>query len=78
MPTRIPRPSPPATRVDRPAVDEWGIYDPSKAGLEAVFDRLEARRRAATDPEAKSIAASMEDAKRLQADEPQPAKPTTK
>ncbi|MGE3274472.1 MAG: hypothetical protein AB7O67_05135 [Vicinamibacterales bacterium] len=33
-------PSPP-----RPAVDEWGLYDPEQAGLAALFARLEARRR---------------------------------
>lgn len=26
-----------------PVVDEWGFYDPTRAGLEAVLDRLNAR-----------------------------------
>jgi hypothetical protein len=26
-----------------PVVDEWGIYDPDRAGLAAVFERLEAK-----------------------------------
>ena len=33
--------------ADRPAaVDEWGIYDPSQAGLAALFERVEEKRRA--------------------------------
>lgn len=51
--------------ADRPAVDEWGIYDPSQAGLEVVFERLEAKRRAAGDVDAKGVASSMRDANRL-------------
>jgi hypothetical protein len=27
----------------QPVVDEWGIYDPSRAGLAAVLERLEAK-----------------------------------
>lgn len=53
---------------DRPAVDEWGIYDPSKAGLEALFERLQSRRQSA-DPDAKSVAAAMDDAARRLAEE---------
>jgi hypothetical protein len=26
-----------------PVVDEWGFYDPYRAGLSAVFDKLEAK-----------------------------------
>jgi hypothetical protein len=26
-----------------PVVDEWGFYDPSRAGLAAVLDRLDAK-----------------------------------
>ena len=27
-----------------PVVDEWGIYDPERAGLAAVFEKVEERR----------------------------------
>lgn len=39
-PRRQPLPS-------RPAVDEWGMYDPEQAGLAALFARLDARSRQA-------------------------------
>jgi hypothetical protein len=60
-------------RFNRPPVDEWGIYDPSQAGLEALYELLDARRRAGLDPEPKSVVAAMEEANRrlaaaLQAD----------
>jgi hypothetical protein len=45
-------------------VDEWGIYDPSQAGLEALFGRLESKRPTA-EPDSAKIAASMEEAARL-------------
>jgi hypothetical protein len=36
----------------RPAVDEWGVYDPEQAGLSAVFLRLATTPRPpATSPE---------------------------
>jgi len=50
---------------DRPAVDEWGIYDPEQAGLAAVRDRIEARRRASDEADAPFMAASMREAQRL-------------
>ena len=28
---------------EAPVVDEWGFYDPERAGLAAVMDRLEAK-----------------------------------
>jgi hypothetical protein len=28
-------------RNDHPAQDEWGLYDPEKAGLSALFNRLD-------------------------------------
>lgn len=31
----------------RPARDEWGVYDPQQAGLEALFARLDAKASAA-------------------------------
>jgi hypothetical protein len=32
----------PTNRVlDRPAKDEWGVYDPEQAGLAALFARLD-------------------------------------
>ena len=63
MSLRLPRPTSQFPR-SRPPVDEWGIYDPSQAGLEALFELLEARRRSGADPEVKTVSASMEDAKR--------------
>ena len=33
----ITNPQPPA----RPAMDEWGVYDPQQAGLAALFARLD-------------------------------------
>jgi hypothetical protein len=39
------RPTPP-----RPAVDEWGIYDPQQAGLAALYARLDSLRRLANTP----------------------------
>ena len=57
-----------ATRSSRqsvkPPVDEWGIYDPSQAGLEALFGRLSMRRPMA-DPDGHRIATSLEDVRRL-------------
>jgi hypothetical protein len=52
---------------DRPPVDEWGIYDPEQAGLAAVLERVEARRRATPVPsgEVASMAASMRDASKI-------------
>ena len=48
----------------RPAVDEWGIYDPAQAGLAAVLERVEARRRS-SEPDADAMAASMQRANQL-------------
>ena len=55
---------PPRTTLptDRPPVDEWGIYDPSQAGLVALYERLDTKRLA--EPEAKTLVASMEEANR--------------
>lgn len=61
--SRYTRPVP--ARTVRPAVDEWGIYDPSQAGLEALFERVEARRRAGIEPDVKAVAASIERLRRL-------------
>ncbi|MGE0042704.1 MAG: hypothetical protein AB7H88_14715 [Vicinamibacterales bacterium] len=36
----------------RPAVDEWGMYDPEQAGLAALFARLDARSRPAPPTDA--------------------------
>jgi hypothetical protein len=47
---------------DRPPVDEWGIYDPEQAGLAALYQLLDTRRM--KEPENKSLAASMEEARR--------------
>lgn len=59
--------------MSRPPVDEWGIYDPSQAGLEALYELLDARRRSGVNPDTKTVAAAMEEANRrltaaLQAD----------
>lgn len=35
MPMPPSRPTP-----ERPAVDEWGVYDPERAGLSALYARL--------------------------------------
>ena len=29
--------------LDRPAKDEWGVYDPEQAGLAALFARLDTK-----------------------------------
>ncbi len=31
-----------ARSISRPAMDEWGVYDPQQAGLAALFARLDA------------------------------------
>jgi hypothetical protein len=36
-------PTPSAHVPVRPAVDEWGVYDPQQAGLSALFARLDSR-----------------------------------
>jgi hypothetical protein len=51
-----------------PVVDEWGFYDPDRAGLNALFDRLDAKSPAPLVPtadEAESMAASMQQATTL-------------
>ena len=64
--------------VPAPATDEWGIYDPSKAGMQALYQRLgrpvlrasaaserRARRRAAkSDRPADGVGLAIEEAKR--------------
>jgi hypothetical protein len=55
---------PTSSSPDRPPVDEWGIYDPAQAGLEALYQLLDARRLTGVDHDAPSIAASMEEASR--------------
>jgi hypothetical protein len=59
MATRYPRQS-----DSKPPVDEWGIYDPSQAGLEALYGRLSASR-PTSEPDSRRMAASMDEAKRL-------------
>ena len=49
---------------EKPAVDEWGIYDPTQAGLEALVSRLDTKRGSA-EPDARKVASSMKDANRL-------------
>jgi hypothetical protein len=38
-----------------PVVDEWGFYDPSRAGLAAVMDRLEEKGTAPPSPSGSRI-----------------------
>jgi hypothetical protein len=56
---------PASDRSARPAVDEWGIYDPSQAGLSALFDRLDETPHRPGNSDAIAIAASMRDANQL-------------
>lgn len=42
-----------------PVVDEWGIYDPDRAGLAAVFEKLA---RVPSPEDAREMAASMRQA----------------
>lgn len=50
----------------RPAVDEWGMYDPLQAGLAALFARLESGRRPALpDPDADRLRESMKRAEEI-------------
>lgn len=45
-----------------PVVDEWGIYDPDRAGLAALFEKLEA---VPSREDALKLAASMREAGEL-------------
>jgi len=38
----------------RPAMDEWGVYDPQQAGLEALFARLDRPKPPVTDDRPKA------------------------
>ena len=62
MAVHDPRPNLDPDTDHRPAVDEWGIYDPSQAGLEALFERVAEKRRAAADVDGPKVASSMRDA----------------
>jgi hypothetical protein len=49
-----------------PVVDEWGFYDPARAGLAAVMDRLEARSTTPPSPSgSRIIVATVRDASEL-------------
>lgn len=39
----------------RPAMDEWGVYDPQQAGLAALFARLDLPVKPAVDERPKAI-----------------------
>ena len=52
-------------RSPRPAVDEWGIYDPSQAGLEALFEKLDQKKPSLDELDAAAIAFSIETANKL-------------
>jgi len=61
--TRIP----PASDRSRHAsvVDEWGIYDPARAGLAALFERLDEKDPGIDELDAAAIAVSIANAKKL-------------
>jgi hypothetical protein len=39
----MPSSRPKRTAIPRPIKDEWGVYDPSQAGLVAVLQRMKSR-----------------------------------
>jgi hypothetical protein len=41
----------PDDKTPAPAQDEWGLYDPDKAGLSALFNRLDVLPATETEPE---------------------------
>ncbi len=56
----------PTDLTSRPAVDEWGMYDPQQAGLAALYARLQTLRRVANTPvDGRLIAASMREVRRF-------------
>jgi hypothetical protein len=55
--------------LERPAKDEWGVYDPQQAGLAALYARLDTKE-TATVPAMPAANASPEKI------EPAPARPT--
>ena len=59
MPVSSPKPD------NRPAVDEWGVYDPDQAGFSALLDRIAMKSRAIAERDASAMAASMRDANQL-------------
>lgn len=38
--------TPPPSSAAKPAMDEWGVYDPEQAGLAALFARIDEKKRA--------------------------------
>ena len=36
--------TPPLRPTAKPAVDEWGVYDPQQAGLAALFAKIDSRK----------------------------------
>lgn len=46
-------------------VDEWGIYDPARAGLAALFERLDEKDSGIDELDAKAIAFSIANANKL-------------
>jgi hypothetical protein len=59
MPTRITDSVAAPQTENNTVVDEWGIYDPAKAGLEAVYQRLAAAG-ALSEEQANRLAAALE------------------
>jgi hypothetical protein len=48
--------TPPAPKPHaRPAMDEWGVYDPQQAGLAALFARIDSRADAARAEDRKPV-----------------------
>ena len=65
MPFRDARIPSSSDRSPRPAVDEWGIYDPSQAGLEALFEKLDQKKPTIDELDAAAIAGSIANVQKL-------------
>ena len=56
----------PANHQARPAVvDEWGIYDPAQAGIDALFERLDEKGPQLDELDAAAIAFSIANVNKL-------------
>lgn len=47
-PADLKTPAPPSAAPPRPVMDEWGIFDPAQAGIEAMLRRVAAAPREKT------------------------------
>jgi hypothetical protein len=52
----MPSSRPKRNEPQRPPMDEWGVYDPTQAGLAAVLQRIKTRRPVAGEGEALAAA----------------------